>query len=123
MKKNFCGLGVIVLVFVLLQSCTYDKNMLVPLVNCPDTFNVSFASKIRPLLQANCFSCHGNGSSDGNILLDTYDQVKQIAINGRLLGSISHSSGFAPMPPGASKLNDCEMTAVSTWIQEGAQNN
>ena len=123
MKKIFCGITAAIFALVLLQGCTYDKAMLVPLATCPDTLNVSYASKIRPLLQANCFSCHGNGSSDGNISLDTYDQVKQVAISGRLLGSISHSSGFAPMPQGVDKLNECTIISVSTWIREGTQNN
>ena len=123
MKKNFSGIAVAVFNLAFLQSCTYDKTMLVPLVNCTDTLNVSYASKIQPLLQTNCFSCHGNGSSDGGISLDTYDQVRQVATSGRLLGSISHSSGFAPMPQGADKLNDCNLIAISTWIREGMQNN
>lgn len=122
MKKIF-GITVAALVFALLQSCTYDKQILVPLASCPDTVNVSFAAKVRPLLQARCSSCHGNGASEGNISLDSYDQVKQVAISGRLLGSISHSQGFAPMPQGADKLDDCNITAVSTWIREGTQNN
>lgn len=123
MKKIFSFIAVIIFQLVLLQSCTYDKELLVQPVNCPDTVNVSFVTKVRPLLQANCFSCHGNGATEGNISLDTYDQVKQLAISGRLLGSISHSSGFAPMPQGANKLNDCNIMAVSTWIREGIQNN
>jgi mono/diheme cytochrome c family protein len=97
--------------------------MLVPLVTCPDTLNVSFATKIRPLLQAHCFSCHGNGSSDGNVSVNTYDQVMHLAISGRLLGSISHSSGFSPMPLGTDKLSDCNITAIRVWIEEGMQNN
>jgi len=123
MKKKVFGITITVIGLALMQGCTYDKGMLVPLINCPDTLNISFASKIRPLLQANCFSCHGNGVGEGNISLDTYDQVKQVAISGRLLGSISHSSGFAPMPQGAGKLNDCNIIAVSAWIREGTQNN
>jgi mono/diheme cytochrome c family protein len=123
MKKIFSGITVTAFGLVLLQSCTYHKEMLVPLANCPDTANVSFAANVRPLLQANCFSCHGNGASEGNISLDTYDHVKQVAISGRLLGSISHSQGFAPMPLGAGKLNDCNINEISTWIREGTQNN
>src|SRR5258705_9500117 len=123
MNRKVFGITIAVIGLALMQSCTYDKGMLVPLINCPDTLNVSFASKIRPLLQANCFSCHGNGVREGNVSLDTYDQVKQIAINGRLLGSISHSSGFAPMPEGADKLSVCSIIAVRTWIEEGTQHN
>ncbi len=108
---------------VFLQSCTYDKEMLVPATTCPDTVNVSFAGSIQPLLRANCFSCHGNGSNLGNVSLDTYDEVKALAASGRLLGSISHLAGFAPMPAGADKLDDCSINAVRIWIDEGTRNN
>jgi hypothetical protein len=106
-----------------LQECTYDKETLLPAPNCPNTENISFIGKVQPLLRANCFSCHGNGSSDGNVSLDNYDEVKSLAISGHLLGAISHSAGFAPMPLGADKLSDCDIKAVSTWIQEGIRNN
>ncbi len=106
-----------------LQSCTYDKEMLLPPSNSADTVNVSLAAFILPLLRANCFSCHGNGSNLGNVSLDTYDDVKALAVSGRLLGSISHSAGFAPMPEGADKLDDSSIDAVRIWIDEGASNN
>jgi len=107
---------------VFLQSCSYDKEMLVVSSNCPDTVNISFSAKVQPILQANCFSCHANGSSAGNVSLQTYDQVKAIAGSGHLLGSISHSAGFAPMPIGG-KLDDCSIQAIKTWIEEGIKNN
>jgi hypothetical protein len=123
MTKFFSAIVVSALLFLILQSCTYDKGILEPLSNCTDTVNVSFAAKVRPLLQANCFSCHGNGSNEGNVSLNSYEQVKQFAISGRLLGSISHSSGFSPMPIGGGKLSDCNITAVRVWIEEGMLNN
>jgi hypothetical protein len=46
---------------IFLQSCTYDKETLVIFTNCPDALNVLYAAKVQPLLQANCFSCHGKG--------------------------------------------------------------
>ncbi len=122
MKKVLTGVA-IVLGLCFLQRCTYDKEMRAPSSSCPDTINVSFAARVRPLLQANCFSCHANGASAGNVSLDTYDKVQQVALSGRLLGSISHSPGFAPMPVGAGKLGDCNITAVRTWILEGSRNN
>ena len=109
--------------FVFLQSCSYDKEMLVPASSCSDTANVSFAASIEPLLRASCFSCHGNGSNLGNVSLETYDDVKALAASGRLLGSISHSAGFAAMPAGADKLDDCSINGVRIWIDEGARNN
>jgi len=123
MKIVFTGIALTVFGFVLFQSCTYDKEIRIPLPNCPDTLNVSFTVIVRPILQVHCFSCHGNGANDGNISLETYDQVKQVAISGRLLGAISHSPGFAEMPQGAPKLSDCNIMKVRTWIQKGTQNN
>jgi hypothetical protein len=108
-----------------LQSCTYDKEMVIPAStsSCPDTSNVSFVANVEPLLRANCFSCHGNGSNLGNVSLETYDKVKALAASGRLLGSISHAAGFAPMPAGADRLDNCSINAVRAWIEEGTKNN
>jgi len=123
MKSVFVIVAFLISLVVLLQSCTYDKEMLLPPSNSADTVNVSFAASILPLFRANCFSCHGNGSNLGNVSLDTYDDVKALAVSGRLLGSISHSTGFVPMPFGADKLDDSSIDAVRIWIDEGASSN
>lgn len=123
MKSVFVVVVSLISLVVFLQSCTYDKEMLLPPPNAADTVNLSFAASILPLLRANCFSCHGNGSNLGNVSLDTYDDVKALAVSGRLLGSISHSTGFVPMPEGADKLDDRSIEAVRIWIDEGASNN
>ena len=105
------------------QSCKYDKEMLPPQSACLPAANVSFAADVQPILRANCFSCHGNGSLFGNVSCQTYDDVKALATSGRLLGSISHTPGFASMPIGSPKLNDCNIDEVRTWIEEGTKNN
>lgn len=122
MKPAFAMAVSIISLVVFLQSCTYDKEML-PAPGCSDTANVSFAASIQPLLRANCFSCHGNGSSFGDVSLETYDDVRSLAVNGRLFGSISHLAGFDAMPEGADKLDECSINAVKIWIDEGAKNN
>src|SRR4030095_11930255 len=116
MKTFFGGLAIIGSLIVFFQRCTYDREMLIAPSNCSDTANISFAAHIEPLLRANCFSCHGNGSSLGDVSLEDYDEVKALALSGRLLGAISHSAGFAPMPEGADKLDDCSINKVRIWI-------
>jgi len=123
MKPVFAMAAPLISLVALLQSCTYDKEMLIPAQSCADTVNVSFAASIQPLLRASCFSCHGNGSSEGSVSLDSYDDVKALAASGRLLGSISHSAGFDAMPLGADKLDDSSIDAVRIWIDEGTRNN
>jgi hypothetical protein len=123
MKTVLAMIAIIIGSLVLFQSCEYDKEILVPVSNCLDTANISFSERIEPLLRSNCFSCHGNGANQGDVSLATYDDVKTLALNGRLLGVISHSVGFVPMPAGADKLDDCSIEAVRIWIEEGAREN
>jgi len=88
-----------------------------------DTANMKYAANIQPIIQANCYRCHGNGQSQGSISLDTYAKLQRVAVNGTLVGVISHASGFTPMPQNASKLSDCDINKIKRWVLNGALNN
>ena len=90
--------------------------------NC-DTVNMTFAADIVPILQANCYSCHGNGLSQNGVSLDSYDQVKTQADNGNLIHVINHAPGYPAMPQGAPKLSDCTINKIKDWVDRGALNN
>ena len=87
-----------------------------------DTTRYTFNAIINPVLLNSCVGCHKPGSLGGNIDLSTYDKVKIQADNGKLLGSVSHTVGYSPMPQGG-KLPDCEITQIKKWIGAGAPNN
>lgn len=88
-----------------------------------DTANMQYAANVRPILQANCYSCHGNGASSGGVTLDSYNGVKAQVNNGNLIGTITHASGYSPMPRGGAKLSDCDINKIRGWIARGALNN
>ena len=88
-----------------------------------DTSNMTFSTNIQPILQNFCFSCHGNGLSENGINFDTYAGVKAVADNGKLVGAISHASGFVAMPQSAPKLSDCNINRIKAWVNSGALNN
>lgn len=88
-----------------------------------DTANSKYATDVAPILQANCYSCHGNGATEGGVNLDTYGNVKEQAINGDLPGGISHASGYSPMPKDGAKLSDCDINTIQSWIKNGMLNN
>ena len=88
-----------------------------------DTVGMRYAANVQPILQANCYVCHGNGNVEGGISLDTYSKAKTLADNGKLIGVISHAAGFSPMPKNASKLSDCNINKIRNWINRGALNN
>jgi hypothetical protein len=93
--------------------------------NC-DTSVYTYSLAIKPILNSYCIGCHSTAaasSSGGGFILDTYTGVQAVALNGKLLGSVQHASGYPAMPLGISKLSDCEITQISEWINAGAQNN
>ena len=90
--------------------------------NC-DTVYMRYSADVQPILQANCYSCHGNGRSESGVSLDTYNQVKQRAANGSLIGVITHTSGYPAMPFNKPKLPDCDINKIKDWIAWGSLNN
>jgi mono/diheme cytochrome c family protein len=88
-----------------------------------DPTKFTYSGIIQPMLNVNCVGCHKPGSLGGNIDLSKYNAVKVQVSNGKLLGSVTHASGFSPMPKGGNKLSDCQITQISNWINAGAPNN
>jgi hypothetical protein len=122
MKINSCILFCSFL--FLLSSCYYDKEVLIYGTSACDTTNVKFSVQISGTLSANCLSCHGgNAASGGGIQLGSYDAVKVQALNGKLIGVVSQSPGFATMPKGGAKLPECRIAEIRTWIRNGMPNN
>lgn len=92
--------------------------------NCQscDTSNFTYSGQVAPLLQKNCLGCHSGTGASANVHLDSYVGVKTVADNGRLVGAVSHATGFKPMPQGG-KLQDCEIITIQKWVAAGAPNN
>ena len=88
-----------------------------------DTTGITFTADILPILQTNCISCHSGAAPSGNIDYSTYNGVKTTVDDNTLPGSITHSYGYSPMPQGASKLSNCNIAYIQTWIHAGAPNN
>lgn len=113
---------------IVIASCYYDKEELLyhntGNQSCTDTAGViSYAQKIVPLLQQHCYGCHNGDFPSGSISMGTYATDKAIGQNGSLYGSISHASGYSPMPKSASKMSNCQIEVVKKWIDAGMPDN
>jgi hypothetical protein len=116
---------------VCLYGCYSDNSTsLYPGANYPggiscDTNNVSYSATIQPILLQNCAlqDCHAGASPLGGYVLDNYNGVLSAILSGRLIGAISHSTGYSPMPKDAAMLNDCEIALITSWINQGTQKN
>lgn len=116
---------IIIVLMVGISSCYRDvEEVLYPQSGSCDTSNVTYVNTVAPLMQSSgCISCHSGGAPSGNIALDTYNGVRAVAVNGKLYGAISHSSGFSPMPEGGTKMSQCNINRIKAWIDAGSNNN
>ncbi|MBK9254887.1 MAG: hypothetical protein IPM42_05315 [Saprospiraceae bacterium] len=87
------------------------------------TDNISFGGYIKPLLTNNCLGCHNANSQGGGVRLDTYEGIRIASVSGRLYGSVARNAGFAAMPQGSPKLNNCHILKLKSWIDNGSLNN
>lgn len=109
----------------LLSSCYYDKEDLLygSSANCDTTTVSTYSGTVVTLLTANCTGCHSTASPSGGIALDNYTAVKAQVTNGKLMGSITQSTGYSAMPKGGAKLSDCNIAKIQKWVNAGAPNN
>jgi hypothetical protein len=96
-----------------------------------DTTIVSYSADIVPILQQNCYSCHGTGNTGGSggILLEGYSNIITYANNRELSGDVSAPSGASGgpgstgMPYGGPQLPSCELNKILAWVHQGSTNN
>ncbi len=115
----FAGLFCCITFFI---SCSKaSEDVLMP-QQC-DTTDMKYSTDILPIITANCYGCHGNGTVTNGVDLDGYDNVKAKAISGQLIGVITHADGYPAMPYDGNKLSDCEINKIRAWINKGAPDN
>jgi hypothetical protein len=124
-KKARTLLGVITGSIVLVIGCSKssEDKLDPPSQSSCDTADMTYSTDIKPILQANCYGCHGNGNAEGGVKCDTYENVKGAVDNNYLIGTITHAAGYPPMPQGGAKLSDCDINKIKAWINSGASNN
>lgn len=90
-----------------------------------DTVGMKYTENVVPVLQNNCYGCHGTGNTagSGGILLQGYTNIKIYANNGYLVGNITHAPGYHPMPNGGSPMSTCDINIIVDWVNSGAPNN
>lgn len=130
--KPIVKFSALLLFCAFLYSCSKDNETELsgtnnnPGTNNPatcDTVGMKFSANVVPILQAACYNCHSNANlSVSGVSLEGYSNVKARVDDGKLLGTITHASGFTPMPQGGPKLSDCNINKIRSWIIRGAQN-
>ncbi|MFM2207857.1 MAG: hypothetical protein RL213_1832 [Bacteroidota bacterium] len=109
-----------------LQGCYYDSmEDIFPTTyggGC-STDSVTYSNFIKPFIDGSCRGCHNANRMDGNINLDGYMLVSQLADNGKLLGVLGHQTGYSPMPKNGTKVDNCTLNKFSAWVSSGKPQN
>lgn len=107
-------------------GCYYDNmKELYPATGTCRSDTVTYRTTVQPLVQRNCAlsGCHDAGTAAAGVNLSNYTGLQSIAGNGKLLGVITHSSGYSPMPKNSAKLDDCAIAQLQKWVADGAPEN
>ncbi len=92
-------------------------------VSACDTSVYSFSGAISPIIAKQCLGCHQNPGASGGLDLSSYNNVKNVGLNGKLMNSLRGTNGLSKMPPSGAGLSDCELKQVQKWIDNGAPQN
>jgi hypothetical protein len=112
------------LIFAFAGCSKESEDKLVSNAPC-DTTAVKYSTAVVPILQQNCYPCHGasSNSGSGGITLEGYNNIKVYINQGYVVGNVTHAAGFVAMPYGQPKLPDCEVNTIVAWVHQGALNN
>jgi hypothetical protein len=125
MKKMLIISSCIITTAILFTGCYYDKAELVYPQNAVcDTVNMSYSADVVPILNANCYTCHGGAASaSGGRKFDSHPLLLNFVNSGKLKLAVNHLPGAVPMPYNQPKLPDCTVKKITAWINQGAKNN
>lgn len=123
MKTTFFTIGtvfVLGLSFVQMGCYKDNKESMFPSTGVCDTANVTWAKDIQGIVTTSCAisGCH-NATASGGYNLSNFAGVKMMVDNNRFLAVIESGS----MPKNASKLDNCAIDKVRSWIAKGALQN
>jgi len=89
-----------------------------------DLSNVTFSGSVQPIISTHCQGCHSGNNPQVPSPLTNYAQIKAIADNGMLWGSINWGGGvYTNMPYNGTQLSACKKDIIKAWIDAGAPNN
>mgnify|MGYP001552386846 CR=1 FL=1 len=87
-----------------------------------DTVDVRFSTHVQPLITNFCQSCHNSSLSSGGVQLETHSQIRDVAVNGRLISVLRGIAPYPNMRPSGA-LDECQIRGVEIWVEDGAPNN
>lgn len=100
---------------LLISSCTKGY---IPIEETapPPTGPISYQLHISPIISSRCISCHSGNNSQGGLLLENYNQVRNSSENGTLIQRINDMAN--PMPP-SGLMPGSTRAIFDEWVNNG----
>lgn len=88
-----------------------------------DTMDVTYTNSVASIFNASCAvsGCHVDGNEmNAWFSLEGYANAKGAADFGRIVGAITHTVDFSPMPKNGDMLDQCSIDKITAWVNAGA---
>ncbi len=107
------------ILFIFLISCTSHSED--DLTNPVVLGNTKYATDVKPIIDSQCITCHGDTPSNGAPMsLTTSAAVKEAIENRNLIGKISRPDGaIGLMPFGGPRLPQTSIDIIVDWEASG----
>lgn len=116
----FAALTLMFIATISQTACYYDNEKDLYGDGSCDTTAVSYSADIRPIIDANCVSCHAPGGEQETSPLLTYADVTKYTGN---LDIVERTAGTSTLMPPTGKMSDCNVALIGAWVNQGAPNN
>lgn len=84
---------------------------------------VTYEQHIKPIINANCLSCHGAGGVSSFRPLGTYTELKDAVQNTDLLDRIQRQNGEPGQMPQTGRMPQDRIDLILQWNSEGLMEN
>ena len=121
MKK----LTIYLLFLVVASACSWENEVTFypDAENC-DTLDVSYGMDIVPVLANNCYSCHSNANAPDFGSGNAWEDYADVSASSSLIvAAINHLEGVPAMPKDSDKLDDCTISIIEAWVNDGSPEN
>lgn len=82
---------------------------------------LTYTNSAKSIIDTNCATsgCHNEGTTS-TFQMHNFETVSAVVSFGNVLKSINHEPGVSQMPKGGTKLDDCTISKITAWINDGA---
>ncbi|MBC7440788.1 MAG: hypothetical protein H7250_12505 [Flavobacterium sp.] len=110
--KTLLFLSFVVLTLFSCQSSTYDD------ISPKDVTNPTYAKNIKPIVDANCISCHSQSGTGQYPNMETYSDFREACANGKVICRIEGTSCGEVMPQ-SGRMPQSTVNLIKLWKAQG----